>query len=70
MREKKDILTVAEAKQRLRDGASTVRPKQFLLNNFWPITLASFVIGMLAADSAKARERILDLAITTLKKFY
>lgn len=68
MREKKDVLTVTEAKQRLRDSAATIQPKQFLHKNFWQVTLASFIVGMLSADSVKTRESIVSLAATAMKK--
>lgn len=69
MREKKNVLTVVEAKQRLRDSVSTVQPKQFLSKNFWQVTLATFVVGMIYAESPRSRERIVSLAVAALKKF-
>lgn len=68
MLEKKNVLSVEEAKQQLRDCVAKIQPKQILVKNFWQITAASFVIGMVSADSAKSRENIVSLATSVLKK--
>ncbi|MEA4900017.1 hypothetical protein [Desulfitobacterium sp.] len=68
MREKKDVLTVAEAKRQLKESAISLEPKKWLLANFLPATFACFVIGMLSADSVKIRENIVSLAVSIAKK--
>ncbi|HVJ48971.1 hypothetical protein [Desulfitobacterium sp.] len=68
MRKKKDGLTVREAKQQLRDCAAGIQPKQLVVKNFWQVTLASFVVGMISADSVKTRESLVSLAVSALKK--
>lgn len=68
MREKKDVLTVAEAKQQLKDSVASIQSKNFLVKNFWPVTLGCFVVGMLSADSVKTRENFIGLAVSAIKK--
>lgn len=68
MRKKKDGLSVAEAKQQLKDSAAGIQPKQLVVNNLWQVAVACFVAGMLSADSVKIRENLVSVATTALKK--
>ncbi|AHF07049.1 hypothetical protein [Desulfitobacterium metallireducens] len=68
MGKKKAVLTVAEAKQQLKDSVASIQPQKFLVKNFWPVTFGCFVVGMLSADSVKIRENIVSLAVSAIKK--
>lgn len=67
MGKKKDALSVEEARQQFKDFTIKIQPKQYLVKNIRCLTLASFVLGMVSADSVKTRENFLSLVVSVLK---
>lgn len=68
MGKKKDVITVAEAKNQLLQTASDINLKQVLTNNLGIAMLACFVAGAIFADNGKAKEGLIDIMLTYIKK--
>lgn len=68
MGKEKNSLSVAEAKQQFRDSMAKFQPKQIVADNILPLSAVSLVAGMISADSAKAREGLINLAISLIQK--
>lgn len=68
MGKEKNSLSVAEAKQQFRNSMAKFQPKQIIVDNIVPLSAASLVAGMISADSAKARESLINLGISLIQK--
>lgn len=68
MGKEKDVLSVEEAKKQFRESMAKFQAKQLIVDNIVPLSAVSLVLGMISADSAKARESLISLAVTVIKK--
>ncbi|NMA68035.1 MAG: hypothetical protein GX958_01265 [Desulfitobacterium sp.] len=68
MGKEKNVLSVEEAKEQFRESMARFQAKKLVVDNILPLSAASLVLGMISADSAKARESLISLAVTVIKK--